>query len=144
MSTWKKWLPYIVLVTLAAALLLAVILAVRSSAQEGVLQVRAVGTYQAVNDNLVDSRETILTLEANGVYACYPAGGEAFYHTGWYTVDDRVITLEDTQGNLRTSIYVNDTIYLVERDGSVSVVYRMRQNAEYENISIEALPSPRT
>ena len=108
------------------------------------LLVRAVGTYQAVDDNLVDNMEPILTLEENGVYAYYPAGGETFYHSGWYTVDDRVITLEDTQGNLRTAIYVNGTIYLVEGDGVVSVVHRMRQNAEYENISIDTLPSPRT
>ena len=143
MSRAKFWLP-IVLSTLAAALLLTVILVVRSSTQESVLLVRAVGTYQAVDDNLVDSMEPILTLEENGVYAYYPAGGETFYHSGWYTVDDRVITLEDTQGNLRTAIYVNGTIYLVEGDGVVSVGHRMRQNAEYENISIDTLPSPRT
>ncbi len=140
----KKLSWPIVILFLAAVLFLAVILAVRSSAQEGVLQVQAVGTYQAVDDNLVDSMETVLTLDENGVYAYYPAGGVAFYHAGWYTVDDRVITLEDTQGNLRTAIYVNGTIYLSEGDGVVSVVHRMRQNGVYENISIEDLPSPRT
>ena len=109
----------------------------------GIIPNIVAGGY-VVDDNLVDSMEPILTLEENGVYAYYPAGGETFYHSGWYTVDDRVITLEDTQGNLRTAIYVNGTIYLVEGDGVVSVVHRMRQNAEYENISIDTLPSPRT
>ena len=157
MSTWKKWLPKALGAT--AILALFVFLLVQLMRLDRKLfettEIRVEGTFQYAAPPLA-GRNIALTDEGTYVYYSIVGSGEPIktgensytyehevFHAGWYTVDGRVVTLEDTEGNFHQAVYTQDTLYLIGTDGWILEMPRTYETATYIRNTIDALPSPR-
>lgn len=156
MSTWKKWLPGALGVTAILALfafLLAQLVLLDRELFE-TREIRVEGTFQYAALPLA-GRNIALTDE--GTYVYYSIIGSEpiqtsenswtyepeVFHAGWYTVDGRIVTLEDTEGNLHQAVYTQDTLYLMDADGQILELSRIYETATYIQNTMDALPSPR-
>ena len=156
MSTWKKWLPGALGVTAILALfafLLAQLVLLDRELFE-TREIRVEGTFQYAELPLA-GRNIALTDE--GTYVYYSIIGSEpiqtsenswtyepeVFHAGWYTVDGRIVTLEDTEGNLHQAVYTQDTLYLMDADGQILELSRIYETATYIQNTMDALPSPR-
>ena len=156
MSTWKKWLPGALGVTAILALfafLLAQLVLLDRELFE-TREIRVEGTFQYAELPLA-GRNIALTDE--GTYVYYSIIGSEpiqtsentwtyeheVFHAGWYTVNGRIVTLEDTEGNLHQAVYTQDTLYLMDADGQILELSRIYETATYIQNTMDALPSPR-
>lgn len=156
MSTWKKWLPGALGVTailaLFAFLLAQLVLLARELFETR--EIRVEGTFQYAELPLA-GRNIALTDE--GTYVYYSIIGSEpiqtsenswtyeheVFHAGWYTVNGRIVTLEDTEGNFHQAVYTQDTLYLMDADGQILELHRIYETATYIQNTMDALPSPR-
>ena len=156
MSTWKKWLPGALGVTAILALfafLLAQLVLLDRELFE-TREIRVEGTFQYAELPLA-GRNIALTDE--GTYVYYSIIGSEpiqtgentwtyeheVFHAGWYTVNGRIVTLEDTEGNLHQAVYTQDTLDLMDADGQILELSRIYETATYIQNTMDALPSPR-
>ena len=156
MSTWKKWLPGALGVTAILALfafLLAQLVLLDRELFE-TREIRVEGTFQYAELPLA-GRNIALTDE--GTYVYYSIIGSEpiqtgentwtyeheVFHAVWYTVNGRIVTLEDTEGNLHQAVYTQDTLYLMDADGQILELSRIYETATYIQNTMDALPSPR-
>ena len=156
MSTWKKWLPGALGVTAILALfafLLAQLVLLDRELFE-TREIRVEGTFQYAELPLA-GRNIALTDE--GTYVYYSIIGSEpiqtgentwtyeheVFHAGWYTVNGRIVTLEDTEGNLHQAVYTQDILYLMDADGQILELSRIYETATYIQNTMDALPSPR-
>lgn len=156
MSTWRKWLPGALGVTAILALfafLLAQLVLLDRELFE-TREIRVEGTFQYAALPLT-GRNIALTDE--GTYVYYSIIGSEpiqtsenswtyeheVFHAGWYTVDGRIVTLEDTEGNLHQAVYTQDILYLMDADGQILEMPRIYETATYIQNTMDALPSPR-
>lgn len=157
MSTWRKWLPGALGVTAILALfafLLAQLVLLDRELFE-TREIRVEGTFQYAELPLA-GRNIALTDEGTYVYYSIIGSepiqtsenswtyGHEVFHAGWYTVDGRIVTLEDTEGNFHQAVYTQDTLYLFDSGEGLLELSRIQDNATYLGSNVkDAFPSPR-
>ena len=153
MSTWRKWLPGALGVTVLVVIFAVLVVRLGNARQElrTAMAVEPTGNYysQHIMDDLSDGiyhyqpGDQSLVMGNDGVYYCqnYFEGG--MRHMGWYTVDGRTIRFEATDGTVRAGIYVDGALYLVDPDGTCHHLVQTSTVPVYDAGVLDLLPSPR-
>lgn len=153
MSTWKKWLPGALGVTVLVVIFAVLVVRLGNARQElrTAMAVEPTGNYysQNVMDGWSDGvyhyqpGDQSLVMGNDGVYHCQNYFEDGMRHMGWYTVDGRAIRFEATDGTVRTGVYVDGALYLVEPDGTCHHLVQTSTVPVYDASVLDLLPSPR-
>src|SRR5699024_5908975 len=122
MSTWRKWLPGALGVTVLVVIFAVLVVRLGNARQElrTAMAVEPTGIYysQNVMDGWNDGvyhyqpGDQSLVMGNDGVYHCQNYFEDGMRHMGWYTVDGRTIRFEATDGTVRAGVYVDGALYL--------------------------------
>lgn len=153
MSTWRKWLPGALGVTVLVVIFAVLVVRLGNARQElrTAMAVEPTGIYysQNVMDGWNDGvyhyqpGDQSLVMGNDGVYHCQNYFEDGMRHMGWYTVDGRTIRFEATDGTVRAGVYVDGALYLVEPDGTCHHLVQTSTVPGYDVRVLDLLPSPR-